>query len=41
MTDEEIEIELSALRADIDELRKQIEEINASLEHLWGLEQHQ
>ena len=41
MIDEEIEIKLSALRSDLDELKSLVDQIDASLEHLWELPSHQ
>ena len=41
MMDEEIETKLTALRSDLDELKSMIDKIDASLEALWELPQHQ
>ena len=41
MIDEEIEVKLTALRSDLDELKSLVDKIDASLEHLWEMPQHQ
>ena len=40
LIDEEIEIKLTALRSDLDELKNLVNKIGASLEHIWELPQH-